>query len=265
MAVLYDRIGPGYDTTRRADPHIAARLGGLPGLDPGDRCLDVGCGSGNYTLALAARGLRMTGLDISATMLAAAGAKARGVSAPSWCHAPAERMPFAAGAFAGAVAVLSIHHFADLGAALREVGRVLDATRGRFVIFTATRTQMRRYWLNRYFPGLMRRSTARMPSLATVRAALAAAGLGRVESEPFTVTPEIEDRFLYSGKHRPELYLDPAFRAGSSSFASLAEPGELAQGLARLERDIRSGRIREIIAAAEHPGGDYLFIRAARA
>lgn len=260
---LYDRIGPDYDATRRADPWIAGRLALHLGLRPGARFLDVGCGTGNYTLALAAKGASMTGLDISGRMLETARAKPAG-DRVEWVLAPAEAMPFPAGRFTGAAAVLSLHHLADMAAAIAEVGRVLDPARGRFVVFTSTPAQMRRYWLVRYFPELMRRSIARMPEADAVRAALAAAGLGRIETEPYAVRPDLQDRFLYSGKHRPELYLDPAFRAGSSSFASLAEPEELAKGLERLERDIRSGRIAEVIAAADHPEGDYLFIRAAR-
>lgn len=263
MERLYDRIGRDYDTTRRADPWIAGRLAQLLGLRPGARFLDVGCGTGNYTLALAAKGASMTGLDPSASMLAAARAKPDAARV-TWCEAPAEAMPFGDGAFTGAVAVLSLHHMADIAAAFSEVGRVLDPVRGRLAVFTSTPEQMRRYWLGRYFPELMRRSIERMPDPGKVHEALEAAGLGRVETEGYTVRRNLEDRFLYSGKLRPELYLDPRFRAGSSSFASLAEPGEMEEGLARLARDIETGRIAEVVAGAGHPEGDYLFIRAAR-
>ena len=47
------------------------------GLAPGATILDVGCGTGRHTIALAARGYRMTGLDLSAAMLAKAAEKAR--------------------------------------------------------------------------------------------------------------------------------------------------------------------------------------------
>ncbi len=70
--------------------------------------------------------------------------------------------------------------------------------------------------------------------------------------------------FLYSAKHRPELYLDARFRAGISSFAKLCPAEELKSGLAALSRDIDSGAIAGVIEAAEWDGGDYLFIRAGR-
>jgi len=43
---------------------------------PGQRMLDIGCGTGNYSLDLARRGLRVTGIDISPAMLEVARQKA---------------------------------------------------------------------------------------------------------------------------------------------------------------------------------------------
>ena len=65
MSVLYDQIADGYDTTRRADPTIVRRLAAYLALAPGRRYLDVGCGTGNYTAALAALGGVWHGVDSS--------------------------------------------------------------------------------------------------------------------------------------------------------------------------------------------------------
>ena len=46
-------------------------------LSPGERVLDVPCGHGRFTLELASRGCRMTGLDLSPEFLAAARKEAR--------------------------------------------------------------------------------------------------------------------------------------------------------------------------------------------
>ncbi len=255
---LYDHIGATYDTTRRADPYLAARLRAHLAPVPGGHYLDLACGSGNYTAALAATGVRLTGVDQSARMIAAATPKSAEVA---WHVADANRLPFADGEFAGALCTLAIHHFPDPAAAFREVARVVP--RGRFVLLTSDPEQMRGYWLNAYFPDALARAIAQMPPLPTVTAALAAAGFRVVAKEPYAVAPDLQDFFLYSGKHRPAMYLDPAVRAGISTFSMLAEPAEVEAGCARLAADLATGRIAEVVASYLHDGGDYVFLVAA--
>jgi SAM-dependent methyltransferase len=61
-------------------------------LQPGDRILDIGCGTGRHTVELARRGYKMTGLDLSLGMLAEArkAELAAGVEV-EWIHADATR------------------------------------------------------------------------------------------------------------------------------------------------------------------------------
>jgi SAM-dependent methyltransferase len=257
---LYDQIGVGYDTTRRADPGIIQQLVSLLDIPHGSACLDVACGTGNYTSALAATGLRMYGVEISPTMLDAARRKS---SAVTWVNADASAIPFPNGAFRTAMCTLALHHFRQPDAVYREIARVV-ADDARFVLFTGAREQMRRYWLNVYFPDAMERAIEQMPSMEGTIVALLGAGFRRVTAVPFTVTADLQDHFLYAGKDRPELYLDPRVRAGISTFASLADPTELEQGCARLAADLASSRFAEVRQAAEHGGGDYLFLVAER-
>ena len=60
-----------------------------------------------------------------------------------------------------------------------------------------------------------------MPSLTQVRAALNQAQLTVVHSEPYWVSRDVQDRFLYAGKERPELYFNEQYRKGISSFNAL--------------------------------------------
>ncbi len=255
MAAPYDSIGPHYDRTRRADPRIAAALRRHLKPSAEGRYLDLACGTGNYTIALAGTGLANCGVDRSEAMIGAARRKA---PALPWSVAGADALPFAADAFDGAVCTLAIHHFADLGVIFSEVYRIMES--GRFVIFTSSPEQMRHYWLNRYFPTAMERSIAQMPDPRDVEEALAKAGFRTIATEPFFVPDDLADQFLYAGKARPALYLDPAVRAGISTFFSLASAKEVRDGLARLAADISSGTVKDVIRSFDDAGGDYLFI-----
>lgn len=67
-------------------------------LGPGHRVLDVGCGPGRHSRALAELGCEVVGLDISAAFLAAAGPG-------RWVRADARRLPFAPGSFDAAISL----------------------------------------------------------------------------------------------------------------------------------------------------------------
>jgi SAM-dependent methyltransferase len=103
----------------------SARLG-----RPAGRALDVGCGAGVSTAALAPLARRVTGLEPVAAMLAH-----RRAVAPHarFVIGRAERLPFAAGSFDLVTAAGSLN-YADLPLALAEVARVL-ARDGTFVLY----------------------------------------------------------------------------------------------------------------------------------
>ncbi len=258
---LYNRIGSGYDTTRRADPYLASRLAHYLAPQADSNYLDLACGTGNYTAALAAHGGRWRGIDLSVKMLAEA--RVKHPTTPL-ALANTAALPFSAATFDGVLCTLAIHHFADLDAAFAEVHRVLVAG-GRFVLLTSTPEQMHQYWLSHYFPQAIERSAVQMPALDVVRAALDTAGFVSCITEPYSIREDLQDFFLYSGKHRPEIYLDPGVRRGISTFASLADPVEVENGLSRLAADIDSGTIDRVRERFEHEGGDYLFVAAGKA
>ena len=252
-------LGRAYDRTRRADPRILASLSDHLDLDPPGRILDLGCGTGNYAVGLAESGFRVTGLDSSLGMLAAAAGKTPSLP---FCRGDARDLPFRDGSFDGAVCVSALHQFDDLEAVLRETGRVLAS--GRLVVFTALRQQLRGYWLNRYFPTAMERAIEQIPDQNAIEAAFAAAGFDLEAIEPWEVPEKPVDLFLYAGKHVPGLYLDRRVRSGISTFSALAAPEETFKGVKRLTVDIGSGRIKQIIAEHEHDLGDYSFLIAAK-
>ena len=99
-----------------------------------------------------------------------------------------------------------------------------------------------------------------MPARELVQDSLTAAGFRMTFTEAYEVFPDLQDFFLYSGKHHPEMYLSETVRKGISTFASLAEPGEVTSGCARLRADIESERIGQVIKSYQRQQGDYLFM-----
>lgn len=257
---LYDTIGRSYDTTRKADPDLTRCLTRHLNFTPGARYLDIGCGTGNYTVALQNLGALMHGLELTSTMLAKARPKSDRVR---WLQGDAELLPFRDSCFDGAMGTFTLHHMKRPERAIAEVFRVLS--RGRLVIFTTDISQTRGYWLCEYFPAGIAAMHKQMPLAATIVQHLERAGFAGITTEPWEIPEAIEDWFLYAGKHRPEIYLDPAVRAGISTFAQgLITPEEAATGCARLEADIKSGRFEEVAATYRHDRGDCMFIVATK-
>lgn len=256
MDQLYDHIGLDYDVTRKADPEITRRIYNHLQLFNNEKVLDVACGSGNYTIALNGLGLQMSGIDISAEMIRQANMK---FDQMNWFISDVRSMPFGSGLFSGVTCILAIHHFQDLIMSFREVNRVLHE-KSRFVIFTSTPEQMRKYWLNEYFPKMMEKSCVQMPNVENVTNALKESGFNVLGYETFLIQPNLKDFFLYSGKYHPEIYFRPEVRSGISSFAALAEDGEREAGLNRLGLDIKSGVFKKIFQKYLSDLGDYLFV-----
>lgn len=259
MQPLYDRIGSTYSRTRCADVAITATLAELLALKPQGKYLDLACGSGNYTQALAALAGRWYGLDISATMLW----QARQQHLPQhsgirWQLGRSEALPYQSNLFDGMICTQALHHFSDLPQSFSEVYRVMR--QGRFVLFTAFPKQMRGYWLCHYFPRMMKRAMEQMPTEAAVTAALESAGFAIERIVPFCVSNALQDLFLYSGKARPQQYLDPEVRANISSFASLCHGTELEAGLQKLKEDMESGAFAQVADSYRIGQGDYAYV-----
>jgi len=253
---LYNTIGIGYNTTRRADPYLTDRIAHHLAPRIAGRYLDTGCGTGNYTIALAARGLNMYGLDPSDVMLERAMALNADII---WMQGTAEQIPTPSDMFDGITGILTIHHWINLEAAFKELSRVLK-NNGKIVFLTATPEQMEGYWHWHYFPEMMKTSGMQMPAMQKINEAATNAGLEIASTENYFVKDDLQDHFLYVGKNKPELYFDETIRKGISGFAAFSNREEVDAGLVQLRADIDNGSFAAVKQKYENEIGDYLFV-----
>jgi len=109
---------------------VQAELLAQAAPQPGEQVLDVACGTGVVSLAMAAAvgpGGRVLGIDLSAGMVASAEARAQaaGVSQARFARMDAEALTLPAASFDLVVCALGLMYVPDADAALREVQRVL--------------------------------------------------------------------------------------------------------------------------------------------
>ena len=97
-----------------------------------------------------------------------------------------------------------------------------------------------------------------MPSLEKIKGALQNVGIEMINTETYSIKPDLEDLFLYSGKENPELYFRGDVKNGISSFSLMSNQPEIDRGLLELRNDIDSKKIKGIIIkidiyVREHP------------
>ncbi|MDQ2960385.1 MAG: methyltransferase domain-containing protein, partial [Candidatus Dormibacteraeota bacterium] len=93
----FDRVAREYDRSRpQYPPELVAHACSVAGLGAGDRVLEIGCGSGQLTRDLLARGLRVTAIEPGANLIALATARCRGAGEVDFVLARFEDAPLPA-------------------------------------------------------------------------------------------------------------------------------------------------------------------------
>jgi SAM-dependent methyltransferase len=216
---LYDRIGTGYTGARRTDPRIAAQV--WEALGDVRTVLNVGAGTGSY---------EPPGREVLAVEPSAAMRAQRPPGAAPCVDARAEALPFADGAFDAAMAILSDHHWADPLAGLRELRRVAR----RVVVLQWDGARLGDFWLVRdHLPEVLALGAGR-PTLEDRASSIGAA------MRPVPIPWDCVDGFFHCYWRRPEAYLDPAVRRGTSVWARVGPKAE-ARAVASLAAQLESG------------------------
>jgi SAM-dependent methyltransferase len=219
---VYDTIGVGYSAVRRSDPRIGHQL--HRGLGDASTILNVGAGTGSYEPA---------DRDVIAVEPSMEMISQRSNSHARCVRGVAERLPFPAGSFDAAMAILTVHHWSDPVSGLHELRRV---TSGPIIVLTFDAHVHNQQWFTtEYLPEIITMDT-HLPTPDVIADILGGASI-EILPVPFDCT----DGFGHAWWRRPEAYLDPSVRAGISGIArldaSIVDPAML-----RLRDDLDSGR-----------------------
>lgn len=219
---LYDEIGTTYRQTRRTDPGIARAL--ERALGDARSVVNVGAGAGSYEPADRA----VLAVEPSAVMAAQ-----RAPERPC-VRGSAEALPLFDASVDAALAVLTLHHWADQAEGLSELARV---ARRRVVLLTYDAEVSACWWLPAaYMPELAAWERACFPPMS----ALASMLPGEVTVTRVPIARDCEDWMLGSFWAHPERVLDPVARAGTSGFARMPEE-VVSRVVSDLRRDLASG------------------------
>lgn len=215
-------------------------------IRPGERVLDIGCGTGQSTreAAVAAAPAPVLGVDISAPMLELARqlTAAEHLDNVTYERADAEAYPFAAGRFDAAISRFGTMFFTDPVAAFANIARALRPG-GRLVMLVWQRHEQNEWAVA--IESALQIATPPPATLATFslgdrRAAtrtLEAAGLEAVRFR------EVHEPVFYGPTVADALVLVCSFRATRDALASLS-PADAARTEDRL-RAVLSAHLRE--------------------
>jgi ubiquinone/menaquinone biosynthesis C-methylase UbiE len=196
--------------------------------------LDLGCGTGRFSQALAARfKARVIGFDPSTKMLSQA--RDRRSEATVYANATAESLPLHADSVDVVFLSMVFHHFTDRARAAAECHRVLRKG-GRVFLRTASSDRISSYPYVPFFPTSRSVLEQRLPSIAVQSEVFQSAGLDRIATT--LVVQQIAENYA--------AYADKLAAGGDSVLASLA-PAEFAAGL----RSLREAEVGMSAAVVE--------------
>lgn len=126
---LFERIAPRYDLitvglSYGRDRHWKDTLTRMACVQPGERALDLACGTGDIAVRLAEAGAVVAGLDVTSSMLALAASRNR-ARPVRWLQGDMMALPVASASQHIVTAGYGLRNVPDLDGALLEVRRVL--------------------------------------------------------------------------------------------------------------------------------------------
>ena len=224
----YDKIASDYARHRQVHPEVLRSLLMVSGVGADSKVLEVGCGTGNYIVALQGLvGCSCWGIDPAEQMLSMAG---EGLAKVSFQCGRAERIDFPRDFFDLVFSVDVIHHVGHRLDYFQEAYRVLK-TGGKVCTVTDSEWIIRyRQPLVAYFPETVEVDLGRYTPIAELRQIMGQVGFGEITENTVEYCYQQTDI---------QPYRDKAF-----SCLRLISEEAFQSGIERMERDLRTGPIQ---------------------
>lgn len=226
----YDQVAAEYARHRQVHPEVLQSLLEAGGVRSASRVLEVGCGTGNYVVAVESLiGCACWGIDPSEQMLSRARERSKEIN---FQPGRAERLEFPPDFFDLAFSVDVIHHVSDRAAYFRQACRVLRSG-GKICTVTDSEWIIRhRQPLTTCFPETVEGELERYPRIAQLREFMERAGFGQIIETTVEFPYQLTDS---------QAYRDKAF----SSLHLISEK-DFQRGIQRMERDLSCGPISSV-------------------
>jgi SAM-dependent methyltransferase len=179
----------------KVDADVGARFGGALGEAASGRLIDIACGPGVVTAALAPNAASVVAFDATAEMLAKAKARCAkaGVNNVEFKSGDAEHLPFADAQFDGAVTRAAVHHFVDPQNAINEMFRVLRPGGVAVIADVTSSVNAEESQLHNAIERLRDPSHVRMLPASALDAAARRAGFRDLEAATWDMDRELEE------------------------------------------------------------------------
>ncbi len=228
MKLDYDTLAAEYARHRSIHPHVLRALIEKPALTPAASILEVGCGTGNYIIAItSAVQCSGAGVEPSAEMLQHAQKRSASIA---FSQASAETFDLGREKFDLVYSVDVIHHVVDRPQFFKSAYRALKPGGWLCTVTDSEDVIRRRIPLSSHFPETIPVELRRYPDMQDLVRFASEAGFGSTEEN------EVD---LWYDRTDIEAYRNKAF----SSLHLISEEA-FQQGIARLEKDLQNGPIR---------------------
>jgi len=185
-----------FDTfAQKTDENVAARFAAAIGDAGQGSLLDVACGPGVVTAALAPRAKSVVAFDVTQEMLEKARVRCAkaGLANVSFRQGNAEALPFGDGEFDGVVTRLAVHHFAEPQRAFAEMFRVLRPGGAAVIVDIVSSEDAREEVLQNAIERLRDPSHVRMLPASELDRRIATAGFQELEQTTWDKDREFEE------------------------------------------------------------------------